>query len=115
MTNALDPDINLFLPDVRWLMPKSKPLQIGEEISLECVSRGEGRKRPWPNITWYIGGERVSGTKEYLHPNFSVLQVRTFSYPALKIQNCRFSPIREGSGFGKGRRSWIALKKMRAT
>ena len=37
-------------------------MRIGEEISLECVSRGEGRMRPWPNITWYIGGERVRQT-----------------------------------------------------
>ena len=49
------------LPGVRWLEPagRGKPLRMGEEVSLECVSRGEGRMRPWPNITWFIGGHRV--------------------------------------------------------
>ena len=111
----------------RW-----KPLRIGEEISLECVSRGEGRMRPWPNITWYIGGERVRQTGHRCSRSSSWnlrLEVSDLwgQLEACKIsetiwlwettytKNCRFTPNREGSVFARARKSWTAAKKMRAT
>ena len=51
--------------EVRWLRNRNvkRPLRVGEKIALECSSRGGagggGLLRPWPNITWYIGGKRV--------------------------------------------------------
>ena len=53
--------------EVRWLRKEKRPQRVGEKIALECSSRGGagggssgGLLRPWPNITWYIGGKRVS-------------------------------------------------------
>ncbi len=58
--------------EVRWIKREKRRYKVGERLELECLSRADQRlMRPWPNITWYLDGQKVAKSI-YVNPQHKI-------------------------------------------